>query len=311
MTPLRLATRGSRLALAQSALVAEGLRAKQPNLDIELVRVQTEGDIDRSTPLNILGGRGVFVREVERVLLRAEAELAVHSLKDLPIAESQGLKLAAVLTRADPRDVLVASSRRRLAELPADARVGTSSPRRALLLRTLRPDLRVSEIRGNVDTRLRKVVDGEYDAVVLAAAGLERINRIDVATQFFEALEFLPSPGQGALAVQCRSDDASTLALLAELDDPETRAAVDAERGILAELGSGCTLPVGAFAQPMGGLIALRGMIGDESGSQASFGDAAGPIEEAEALGRGLARELMALATRTSSGSSVSGSELQ
>ena len=297
MTRLRLATRGSRLALAQSELVAGALRASHPGIEIELVRVRTEGDIDRSSPLTEIGGRGVFVRAVEQALLDGRAELAVHSLKDVPTAALEELTLAAILPRDDARDVLVASGGRRLAELPAGARVGSGSRRRALLLRALRPDIEVAPIRGNVDTRLGKVESGEYDAVVLAAAGLARLGRLDEATQLFEPMEFLPSPGQGALAVQCRSDDAATRELLAGIDDAPTRAAVEAERGVLAELGSGCSVPVGAYAQFADGLLALRAMIGsDEDGSGdgggVSFGDAAGPADEAEALGRGLAEQL-------------------
>ena len=302
MTRLRLATRGSLLARAQSALVAEALHAQQPGLEVELVRVQTEGDVDRSTPLRVLGGRGVFVRAVERTLLAGEADIAVHSLKDVPTAEPEGLTLAAILQRGDPRDALVASAGRRLAALPAGARVGTSSQRRALLLRALRPDLDVVDVRGNVDTRLRRVADGEYDAVLLAAAGLARLGRLDEATQIFEAVEFLPSPGQGAIAIQCRSDDAATRELVAALDDAATRAAVEAERGVLAELGSGCALPVGAFAQIEGGLLALRAMLGEEERARARFGDAAGPIDDAEALGRGLARQLVAAAAPSTAG---------
>ena len=292
MTLLRLATRGSRLALAQSELVADALRERHPGLDLEFVHVRTEGDIDRSSPLSEIGGRGVFVRAVEQALLDGRAEIAVHSLKDVPTAALEELTLAAILPRGDARDALVASGGRRLAALPPGARVGTGSQRRALLLRALRPDIEVTPIRGNVDTRLGRVESGEYDAVVLAAAGLARLGRLEEATQLFEPMEFLPSPGQGALAVQCRSDDAATRELLAGIDDAETRAAVEAERGILAELGSGCTVPVGAYAQIADGLLALRAMIGDEDGEQASFGDAAGPADEAESLGRGLAAQL-------------------
>ena len=297
MAPLRLATRGSPLAQAQSLLAVAALREADPALEVDLVPVRTEGDTDRTTPLHALGGRGVFVRAIEATLLAGEAELAVHSLKDVPTEPVEGLRLAAMLPRGDPRDALVASGGRRLAELPAGARVGTGSPRRQLLLRALRPDLEVAEIRGNVGTRIGKVASGEYDAVVLAAAGLDRLGRLGEATQLFEAGEFLPSPGQGAIVVQCRSDDAATLARLHAVDDAATRAAVEAERGLLAELGAGCTLPVGAYAQLdrlAGELLALRAMLGDEAAEHARFGDAAGPAAEAEALGRGLARELLA-----------------
>ena len=294
MTSLRLATRGSQLSIAQSDLAAAALRAADPSLDVEYVLVRTEGDIDRTSPLHTIGGRGVFVRAIEQALLDGRADIAMHSLKDVPTAPVEGLTLAAILTRGDPRDVLVASEGRRLAELPAGARVGTGSVRRKLLLHLLRPDLDIVEIRGNVDTRMAKVASGEYDAVVVAAAGLDRLGRLDEATQVFEALEFLPSPGQGAIAVQCREDDAATVERLLAVDDPATRAAVEAERGFLAELGAGCTLPVGAFAQVDGDLIAVRAMLGDDAAEHARFGDAAGPSADGADLGRGLARQLLA-----------------
>ncbi len=294
MTSLRLATRGSRLARAQSDIAADELRAADPALDIDYVLVRTEGDADRTSPLHQIGGRGVFVRAVELALLDGRADIAMHSLKDVPTAPVEGLTLAAILTRGDPRDVLVASGGRRLAELPAGARVGTSSVRRRLLLQVLRPDIDVVEIRGNVDTRMAKVASGEYDAVVLAAAGLDRLGRIDEATQIFEALEFLPSPGQGAIAVQCREDDTDTIERLLAIDDAGTRAAVEAERGFLAELGAGCSLPVGAYAQIDGDLVALRAMLGDDAAEHARFGDAAGPSADGADIGRGLAQQLLA-----------------
>ena len=294
MPSLRLATRGSKLSLVQSDIAADALHAADPTLDIDYVLVRTEGDVDRTSPLHVIGGRGVFVRAVEQALLDGRADIAMHSLKDVPTAAVEGLTLAAILTRGDPRDVLVASGGRRLAELPAGARVGTGSVRRKLLLHALRPDLDVVDIRGNVDTRLGKVASGEYDAVVIAAAGLDRLGRFDEATQVFEALEFLPSPGQGAIAVQCRVDDAATVERLLAVDDAGTRAAVEAERGFLAELGAGCSLPVGAFAHVDGDLIALRAMLGDDAAEHARFGDAAGPAAEGAELGRGLAQQLLA-----------------
>ena len=294
MTSLRLATRGSRLARVQSDIAADELRAADPALDIDYVLVRTEGDVDRTSPLQAIGGRGVFVRAVELALLNGRADIAMHSLKDVPTAPVEGLTLAAILTRGDPRDVLVASGGRRLAELPAGARVGTSSVRRRLLLQVLRPDIEVVEIRGNVDTRMAKVASGEYNAVVLAAAGLDRLGRISEATQIFEALDFLPSPGQGAIAVQCREDDTDTIERLLAIDDAGTRSAVEAERGFLAELGAGCSLPVGAYAQIDGDLVALRAMLGDDTAEHARFGDAAGPSADGADIGRGLAQQLLA-----------------
>ncbi|MCY4456118.1 MAG: hydroxymethylbilane synthase [Chloroflexi bacterium] len=294
MPSLRLATRGSQLSRAQSDIAADALREADPTLDIDYVVVRTEGDVDRTSPLHEIGGRGVFVRAVEQALLEGRADIAMHSLKDVPTAPVEGLTLAAILTRGDPRDVLVASGGRRLAELPAGARVGTGSVRRKLLLHVLRPDLDIVDIRGNVDTRMGKVASGEYDAVVIAAAGLDRLGRRGEATQVFEALEFLPSPGQGAIAVQCREDDTETVERLLAIDDAGTRAAVEAERGFLAGLGTGCSLPVGAYAQIDGDLVALRAMLGDDAAEHARFGDAAARAADGADLGRGLAQQLLA-----------------
>ncbi|MSQ42224.1 MAG: hydroxymethylbilane synthase [Dehalococcoidia bacterium] len=307
MTALRIATRGSPLALAQTRLAIDALRAVDPELETSVVEVSTEGDRDRTTPLAVLGGRGVFVRAVEDVLLEGRADLAVHSLKDVPGELAPGLVLGAFLPRGDARDALVASAGRRLAALPPGARVGTSSQRRVALLRALRPDLAVREIRGNVDTRLRKVADGEYDGAVLAAAGLERLGRLAEATQLFEAAEFPPAPGQGVIALQCRAGgdpaDRALRALLARVDDGATRAAAAAERGFLAALGAGCALPVGAYARLDGGLLTVRGVIADPAGGAPAFGDATGAPAQAEALGRELAARLLAARGATTAGS--------
>jgi hydroxymethylbilane synthase len=293
---LRIATRGSALALVQTDLAVEALRDIDPGLETKLVEVRTEGDKDRATPLTVIGGRGVFVRAVEEALLDGRADIAVHSLKDVPTDVPPGLVLAAYLERGDPRDALVASRGRRLKDLPPGARVGTSSNRRAALLRALRPDLEVSEIRGNVDTRLRRVADGDYDAALLAAAGLARLGRIGEATQLFEAMEFLPAPGQGAIVIECRADDEATLALLARVDHAPTHVAADAERGFLAALGTGCSLPVGAYAQVDGDLVALRAMIAHAETGEPLFGDASGATSEAERTGRGLGARMLAAA---------------
>ena len=296
---LRVATRGSALALVQTELAIQALRAALPDLETEVVEIRTEGDKDRATPLSVIGGRGVFVRGIEESLLDGSADIAVHSLKDVPTEVPAGLVLAAYLERADPRDVLVASGGRRLKDLPAGAKVGTSSNRRAALLRALRPDLEVSEIRGNIDTRMRRVAEGDYDGAVLAAAGIERLGRLGEVTQFFEAMEFLPAPGQGAIVIECRADDEATLALLAQVDHAPTRAAAEAERGFLAALGSGCTLPVGAYAQVDGDLVALRAMIGDAESGEPLFGDASGAASEAERVGRGLGERMLAMTEHT------------
>jgi hydroxymethylbilane synthase len=292
MPTLRIASRASQLALVQVELVTQALQVAHPGLQVEVIEINTEGDLDRQTPLRVLGGRGVFVKGVEDALLAGRADVAVHSLKDVPSKPVPGLLIAAIPERANPRDVLVASGGRTLAELPAGARVGTSSQRRVALLRALRPDLEAIEIRGNIDSRIQKMHDGAADAVVLAASGLDRLGRLNEATQAFEAMEFLPAPGQGALGVQCRDDDSQTIELLASLDHPETHAATDAERGLLAALGTGCSLPVGAYATVATDLVVLRGMLSQDGKVIPDFGDATGPIADAVAIGRELGLRL-------------------
>lgn len=296
-TTLRVAARGSALSLAQVGIASTLLRRVEPDLNISMAIINTQGDRDRVTPLTELGGLGVFAAAVREAVLDGRADVAIHSLKDVPTAEIPGLTIAAILERADPRDAFVGSGGRRLAELPPGARVGTSASRRLAMLRAVRPDLEAVSIRGNVDTRLAKVAAGEYDGTFLAAAGLERLGRLDEATQIFAAREFLPSPGQGAIAIECRADDEETLALLAQIDHTPTRAAVTAERGVLAALGAGCDLAVGAFAEPYVedgvDLLIVRAMLGgDVEGETPVFGEAAGALDDADALGRGLGERL-------------------
>lgn len=292
---LRFATRGSALALAQTHLAADALRAQAPDLTTEIVEITTRGDVDRQTSLRVLGGQGVFVAAVRDALLDGRADVAVHSLKDVPTLQAAGLTIAAVLERADPRDVFVGRDGARLAELPPGARVGTSASRRVAILRAIRPDLVPAGIRGNVDTRIAKVRSGEYEGAILAAAGLTRLGRTDEITQVFEAEAFLPSPGQGVIALECRTDDEATLALLRTVDDAPSHAAALAERGVLAALGTGCDLAVGAYAKIDRDLLTVRGMLGgDREGTSPVFGDATGPTADAEALGRGLGERLKA-----------------
>lgn len=271
---LRLGTRRSQLALVQSRWVAERLEkalvaAGRP-AGVELVEVTTDGDRTKA-PLSSLGGTGVFVSALRDALLDGSIDLAVHSLKDLPTAPAQGLVVAAVPFREDPRDVLVARDGLTLGELPAGSRVGTGSPRRAAQIRALGLGHEVVDIRGNVDTRLRKVADGEVDAVVLARAGLLRLERAGEATEVFDPLLMLPAPGQGALAVECRADDAEVRAVLAELDDPFTRHCVVAERALLARLEAGCAAPVGALAEVVlgddGDELSLRAVAASPDGA--------------------------------------------
>ena len=258
---LRLGTRRSALAVSQSRWVADrlvaALDARDRKAVVELVEVTTHGDVS-TAPLASIGGTGVFVSALRDALLDGRVDVAVHSLKDLPTGPAAGIALAAVPVREDPRDVLVARDGLRLAELPAGARIGTGSPRRAAQLRALRLGHEVVGVRGNVDTRLRRVAEGQLDAVVLAHAGLLRLGRAGEATELFDPLRMLPAPGQGALAVECRADDPALLDALALIDDPATRIATTAERALLARLEAGCAAPVGALGQ------LLRGGSGQE-----------------------------------------------
>lgn len=298
MSVLRLGTRRSLLARTQSEQVADRLRAH--GHEVELVEVVTHGD-SSTAPLTQIGGTGVFVSALRDALLAGEVDLAVHSLKDLPTAHAPGLALAAVPQREDPRDVLVASGGRTLSDLPEGSVVGTGSPRRAAQLHGLGRGLRVVPVRGNVDTRLGLVSCGAVDAVVLARAGLARIDRLEHVTEVLDPLTLLPAPGQGALAVECRAADDATLAVLAVLDDAPTRACVEAERALLAGLEAGCTAPVGALADwvegdPRAGEEAelyLRAVALAPDGSRDLRRSATGPASDPRGLGRRLAGVLL------------------
>ena len=250
LAAVTLGTRASALARAQTACVVELIRAAWPDVACDVTPIQTQGDRTQASgePLPEIGGKGLFTLELERALRAGEIDLAVHSLKDLPTEETPGVVMGAVCLRQDVRDCLVAQHELTLAELPAGAVVGTSSLRREAQLRALRPDLEIRSIRGNVDTRVRKVHEGEYDAAVLAAAGIRRLGLEGAVTDWLEPETILPAPGQGALAVQCRSEDERALALLAAIDDPGSRATTMAERAFLSALGGGCATPVGAHA---------------------------------------------------------------
>ncbi|WP_114907337.1 hydroxymethylbilane synthase [Ornithinimicrobium murale] len=261
--PLRLGTRASDLATSQSDWVADKLRAL--GHEVELVLVQTEGDRS-SAPLTQIGGTGVFVSALREALLEGRIDLAVHSLKDLPVGEEAGLVLAAVPEREDPRDALISRDRVALADLPEGAVIGTGSPRRAVQLEAAASQTTVTGLRGNVGSRIGKVTDGTLDAIVLAAAGLRRLGRIDEASEVLEPSVMLPAPGQGALAVECRYDDRETARLLAQLDHAPTREAVTAERSLLGALEAGCSAPVGALAARDGDDLVLDAVVGTGEG---------------------------------------------
>ena len=254
--PLRLGSRRSPMAISQSGDVARLITARTGR-QVEIVGVTTLGDVSREQ-LTQIGGTGVFVSALRESLLRGEVDFAVHSLKDLPTGAASGITVAAIPARDDPRDALVGRDGAKLADLPPGARIGTGSPRRAAQLSVLRSDLTCVPIRGNANTRLAKVRDGELDAVVLAYAGLARIGHTDQVSEIFEPDDMVPAPGQGALAVECRADDAELVALLATIDHPATRAAVTAERSLLAALEAGCSAPVGAYATGYAGTGRLR-----------------------------------------------------
>jgi hydroxymethylbilane synthase len=303
VTALRLGTRGSALATAQSGMVAAAL-SERSGREVELVEIATAGDLS-SAPITQLGGTGVFVSALREALLAGEIDLAVHSYKDLPTAPADGLVIAAVPEREDPRDVLVARDSLTLATLPAGARVGTGAPRRVAQLNALKAGLTCVPIRGNVDTRIRKVASGEVDAVVLAFAGINRLGRINEITDVLDPELVLPAPAQGALAIECRADDTAVVELISALDDAETRAAVVAERSLLAALEAGCSAPVGAFARIEKDQVHLDGAVIALDGSAAVRLTASGPLHNADSIGRRLAAELLDAGATTLMGSTT------
>ena len=294
---LRLGTRASALATVQSQHIADRLKA-EAGVNVELVTISTEGDRDQSTPLSALGGQGVFVTALREAVASGEVDFAVHSLKDLPTTPDPRLTLAAVPSREDPRDAIVARDNLTLGELPTGSTVGTGSPRRTAQINALGLGLTIVPIRGNVDTRIAKVRNGDLDAVVLALAGLKRLGRADEATELLDPLQILPAPGQGALACECRADDGATTKVLAVLDDAETRSAVTAERSLLATLEAGCSAPVGALADVAmgddGDELWLRAVVADVSGTPSIRLSATGSPDDAAAVGEQLAAELLA-----------------
>ncbi|MBP3984209.1 hydroxymethylbilane synthase [Pseudoxanthomonas helianthi] len=293
MTLIRIATRKSPLALWQSEHVAERLRAAHPEVRVELVPMSTRGDevLDRS--LAAIGGKGLFLKELELAMQRGEADCAVHSLKDVPMELEPGFALPAILSRADPADAFVSNRFAAVADLSQGARVGTSSLRRQAQLRALRPDLQLLDLRGNVNTRLAKLDAGEYDAIVLACAGLQRLGFDSRIRARLDAPAWLPAPAQGAIAVECRDDAPELHALLAALDDAPTRRRVEAERAMNRALHGSCHVPVAAFAQLQGERLLLHGLVGSAGDGRCVRAQDEG--DDAEALGREVAAQLLAL----------------
>ena len=291
---VKLGTRGSALALAQTERAIELLQSAWPGLDCSIEPIVTEGDRTQSSgePLPEIGGKGLFTAELEQALHDGRIDLAVHSLKDLPTDEPPGLVLGAIGLRDDARDCLVARDGLALDQLPPGVTIGTSSLRRSAQLRGMRHDVEVASIRGNVDTRIRRVQEGNFDAVVLAAAGIWRLERQNEVTEWFEPERMVPAPGQGALALQCRADDAETRALLRDIDDPGARAEGVAERAFLRTLDAGCTAPVGAFARTRAlREVSMVGLVTSIDGRDVVRVEGEGDPDE---VGERLAREALA-----------------
>ena len=291
---LKIATRQSPLALWQANYVKDRLQQQYPDLTVELVPMVTKGDVILDSPLAKIGGKGLFVKELENALLNKEADIAVHSMKDVPMQFPEGLGLAVICKREDPRDAFVSHSYRTFAELPQGAVVGTSSLRRQCQLKALRPDLDIRSLRGNVGTRLSKLDNGDYDAIILASAGLIRLGLADRIASFIDVEQSLPAAGQGAVGIECRTDDAQVQALLAPLADAETTYCVLAERAMNNHLQGGCQVPIGGYAVLQQGQLYLRALVGDIDGSRIIRAEGKSAVENAEVLGVKIAEQLLA-----------------
>jgi hydroxymethylbilane synthase len=291
---ITIGSRGSDLALWQTRWVIARLQQARPDVEFRIQRITTRGDVVRDRALSQVGGKGLFVKEIEAALLAGEIDLAVHSLKDMPTDLPEDLAIGAVTVREDPRDVLVSRLGLKLAELPPGARVGTGSLRRAAQLRASRPDLRIVDLRGNVDTRLRKAATEEYDAVVLAAAGLIRLGYSDRITEYLSPRVMLPAGGQGALCVEVRTGDEATRTLVSILHDPLTDAAVTAERAFLARMEGGCQVPIATYGIVNDDELWLRGLVASPDGSRLLRNDLCGSWTEPAALAQVLAEEMLA-----------------
>jgi hydroxymethylbilane synthase len=295
---VKIATRKSQLALWQANWVKSSLEALHPGLAVELVQIVTKGDKILDVPLAKVGGKGLFVKEIEDALLEDRADLAVHSMKDMPTELPPGLHLAVICRREDPRDAWFSRDGTGLRDLPAGAVVGTSSLRRQAQLRAVRSDLSFENLRGNVDTRLRKLEEGQYDAIVLAAAGVKRLGLGEKITELLPSEVTLPAIGQGAVGIECRTEDPDVNALIAPLLHEETWTAVVAERAFLETLQGGCQVPIAAFGELHGGELRLRGLVGSLDGTTLIRGERQGQPAEAKALGVSLAEELLARGAR-------------
>jgi len=293
-TPIRIATRQSPLALWQAHYVKDALQAAHPGLEVELVTMVTKGDIILDTPLAKVGGKGLFVKELEVAMLEGRADLAVHSMKDVPVEFPEGLGLVTICEREDPRDAFVSNTYASIDELPQGAVVGTCSLRRQCQLKEARPDLIIKELRGNVGTRLGKLDAGEYDAIILAAAGLKRLELEERIRSFIEPEQSLPAVGQGAVGIECRLDDERLLKLLAPLNHVDTADRVKCERAMNLTLEGGCQVPIGSYALLDGDELWLRALVGEPDGTTIVRGEIRGARQDAESLGIELAHQLLA-----------------
>ncbi len=291
---LKIATRKSPLALWQAEEVARLLKKYHPDLEVELVTMTTQGDKILDTPLAKIGGKGLFVKELEVGMLEGIADIAVHSMKDVPMAFPEGLHLAVVLERENPRDAFVSNTYKSLTELPLNSKVGTCSLRRQTQLKEARPDIEILDLRGNVNTRLAKLDNGDYDAIILASAGLLRLGFEDRITDIISTKQSLPAIGQGAIGIECRSDDEYVNTLLAPLNHPDTALRLKAERAQNTRLNGGCQIPIGGYAELQGDKIYLRGLIGFPDGSKIFRAEKQGNHQDAEAIGIAVAEDLLA-----------------
>ena len=291
---IRIATRKSLLALWQAHYVKEQLESLHPHITVELVPMTTKGDVLLDTPLAKIGGKGLFIKELEQAMLEGRADIAVHSMKDVPVEFPEGLGLTVICEREDARDAFVSNTYTHLEQLPAGAVVGTASLRRECQIRARYPQLEIKVLRGNVQTRLRKLDDGEYDAIILAAAGLKRLELEDRIASFMSPEDSLPANGQGAVGIECRLDDAELLALLAPLDHLETRLRVEAERAMNKGLQGGCQVPIGAYAELQGDQLWLRGLVGRPDGTAVIYEEMTGPATQGKEMGAEMAKRLLA-----------------
>jgi len=293
-TPLTIGTRGSQLALWQANWVKSALRSRFPAVSIELTVIKTRGDKILDVPLAKVGGKGLFVKEIEQALLDGVIDIAVHSMKDMPAEIPSGLCIGAIPKRETPNDVLISRNGQKLSELAPNACIGTSSLRRAAQLKYVRPDISITPLRGNLDTRLRKIESENLDAIVLAAAGVKRLNMENRISEYLQFEDMLPAVGQGALCIEIRTDDSETKTLIASLDDPETRTAVTGERAFLNRLEGSCQVPIAAYGEIDRGRLKLSGLVSDLNGTRILKANKSGALDQSETIGKKLAERLIA-----------------